>query len=248
VKIIRLNEHIGWEDSDLSFLTKIPCLCGVDVFSENVTDVSPLFELKKIKTLSLFCKAKVSGDFSALRYLEKVGLLWRNAFKSIFNHGTLHTINIIEYPDENLGQWITNRALRRLRLESRKLNDLNGINHFPCLRNLHLFNCRKLKSIDALRLSASIQELRISRCPAILDWTSLSSLTELRVLEIADCQEIESISPILKCQRLERLQIAGDTKILDGDLSGLASLPKLQTVLLASRKHYSHRAEELEHL
>jgi hypothetical protein len=54
-------------------------------------------------------------------------------------------------------------------------------------------------------------------------------------------------TPISKCRKLERLQIAGNTTVLDGDLGSLMSLLRLKEVLLAQRKHYTHTAEQLEH-
>src|SRR5438093_1673634 len=85
IKIIRLNEYVGWLDSDISFLLEIPGIQGVDILSDKVTDVSPIFELKRLKTLSLYCKAKMAGDFAELKNLQDVGLGWRNLDDSIFH-------------------------------------------------------------------------------------------------------------------------------------------------------------------
>jgi hypothetical protein len=68
----------------------MPGLRGVDVLSDKVTGVSPIFQLKNLKTLSLYCKAKVAGDFASLRQLERVGLGWRNVYGSIFVLDALH--------------------------------------------------------------------------------------------------------------------------------------------------------------
>jgi hypothetical protein len=246
IRVVRLNERLGWHDSDLSFLLEIPGIHGVDILSDKVVDVSPIFRLKNIKTLSLHCKAKVAGDFSELGQLQCVGLDWRDVYESVFGLDTLRSINILGYPDTDLTRWAANGALERLRLQSRKLENLDGITHFPNVRQVHLYRCRVLQSLDAIGSLISIHELRLSVCPRIRDLSPISHLSELRVLEIEDCQDIDSVVPIAKCRRLERLQIAGDTTILDGDLSNLVALPNLRTVLLARKKHYSHSAEELE--
>lgn len=246
IKIIRLNEYTGWRDSDLSFLLDIPGVHGVDVLSDKVIDVSPIFQMKKLKTLSLYCKAKVAGDFSKLEHLQSVGLGWRNVYGSVFGLHTLLCINIIGYPDKDLTRWGANGELDQLRLESRKLEGLGGVERFSNIRRLHLYRCRRLQSLEKIGASISLRELRVSHCASIRDWSPISRLSELRVLEIEDCHDIHSVDPIVKCRKLERLQIAGDTTILNGDLSSLATLPNLRTVLLARRKHYSHSAEELE--
>jgi hypothetical protein len=246
IRIVRLNERLGWHDSDLSFLLGIPAIRGVDILSDKVADVSPVFRLKELKTLSLYCKAKVGGDFSDLDQLQSVGLDWRSVYESVFCLNALRSINILSYPDSDLTRWATNGKVERLRFESRKLESLDGIARFPNVRRLQLYKCRGLKSLDEIESAASIQELKLSLCPSIRDWSPISHLSELRVLEIDDCRFIDSVVPFTKCRKLERLQIAGNTTILNGDLSSLASLPSLRTVLLARRKHYSHSAEELE--
>jgi hypothetical protein len=246
IRVIRLNERLGWHESDVSFLVELPGVHGVDILSDKVTDVSPIFRLRKLKTLSLYCKAKVAGDFTQLTHLQCVGLGWRSVFGSVFDLGTLQTINIIGYPEKDLTRWTSNRQLERLRLESRELETLRGIECFPNIRQLELYRCRNLQSLDEVGSSASIQELRISHCASIRDLSPISCLSELRVLEIEDCHDIDSVVPIAKCRTLQRLQISGNTTILNGDLSSLTTLPDLRTVLLAKRKHYSHSAEELE--
>jgi hypothetical protein len=89
--------------------------------------------------------------------------------------------------------------------------------------------------------------LSISCCSGVQDLSPVAHLTELRVLEIEDCHEIQSLAPIAACKKLERLQVAGNTTIIDGDFSGLFELRKLKEVLIRNRKHYSHSDTELEH-
>ncbi|MEI6076665.1 MAG: hypothetical protein WCS94_13870 [Verrucomicrobiota bacterium] len=246
VKIIRLNERIGWRDSDISFLIEIPGIHGVDILSERVTDASPVFQLKTLKFLSLYCKAKVAGEFAKLENLQSVGLGWRTAYDSIFSLDTLGRINISGFPDKDLARWNRNENLKELRLESNSLSSLNGIGNFPSIKWLTLFGCRKLESLNAIISATSIQKLSIGRCPGILDLSPVAKLTELKELEIEDCRDIQSLAPIAKCKKLESLQIAGKTTVLDGDFAILKKLPYLKRVLLAQRKHYSHTALELE--
>lgn len=246
VKRVRLNECLGWVDSDLSFLLEIPGLIEVSIISDLVTDVSPVFQIKRLKTMSLYCKAKVAGDFTQLRDLQEVGLEWRNVFQPVFELSALRRIHIIGYPHKDLTPWTPNKGLEQLLLESRKLENLGGIERFPNVRLLNLFRCRKLTSLAELVRSPSIQELQIDGCPSIEDWSPISKLNKLRVLEIENCKQIASVVPFSKCQKLERLQLAGNTTVVNGDLSSLNRLPNLREVLLARRMHYSHIAAELK--
>ena len=245
IKVVRLNERLGWHDSNLSFLPDIPGIHGVDVLSENVHDVSPIFELPKLKTLSLYCRAKVAGDFSKLEKLERVSLAWRNVYESIFELITLRRINVLGFPDRDLFRWKRNAYLKELRLESKKLETLSGIVQFPRLGRLDLFRCRVLSSLDAIAHSTNLQSLRINCCPRLHNLSPISHLTEMRELEIENCREIQTLAPLCRCKKLKSLRITGTTTVVDGDLRCLKRLRNLKTVFLVHRKHYSHTDDEL---
>ena len=98
IKIIRLNDRVGWSGADISFVPAIPGIHGVDLISEKVTDVSPVFEIGGLKSLSLFCRAKVAGDFLKLRKLRSVGLQWSPVYRSLFGLKSLGRINVLGFP------------------------------------------------------------------------------------------------------------------------------------------------------
>jgi hypothetical protein len=211
-----------------------------------VVDVSPVFAIEGLKTLSLYCKAKVAGDFLKLKKLQSIGLQWMPAYHSLFELKSLRRINVLGFPHTDLTCWKQNKRATCLRLSSSSLQSLVGIESFPSVRTLDLYRCRNLKSLAALATSPSIQTLHLSQCPGIDDLSPIARLRELRILEIEHCHRIRSVAPLAQCKKLKRLQIAGNTTVADGDFSPLENLAELKDVLLAHRKHYSHRAEELE--
>ena len=155
-------------------------------------------------------------------------------------------INIIDYPGPDLTGWKKNDRLRELRICSRRLERLTGVRLFRGLQSLDLFRCRKLCSLSEIAGSTTLRKVELDKCPGISDLAPLSNLSDLRELIIKDCGNIKSVAPLAGCKRLEFLQIARNTTILDGDLSPLKILPNLKDVLLARRKHYSHSGEELQ--
>lgn len=246
ITIIRLNDRLGWSGTDISFVPTIPGIHGVDLISEEVTDVSPLFEIQGLKTLSLYCKAKIAGDFLKLKQLQSVGLQWRPVYHSVFGLKSLRRITVLGFPHVDLTCWEQNTRATSLTFSSNALQALNGIERFPSVKTLHLYRCCNLKSLEALADSSSIEVLHLGRCSGVDDLSPVSRLPGLRVLEIKDCHRIRSVAPLAQCKKLQRLQIAGNTTVADGDLSRLRMLTELKDVLLAHRKHYSHRDEELE--
>jgi len=246
IKIIRLNDRLGWSGADISFVAAIPGIHGFDLISEKVTDVSPVFEIGGLKTLSLFCRAKVAGDFLKLKKLRSVGLQWMPSYHSLFGLKSLRRINVLGFPHIDLTCWEQNKRATYLSFSSNSLQSLVGIERFPSVKTLHLYRCRNLNSLEGLADSSSIQVLHLSQCSGVDDLSPLTRLRELRILEIEDCHTIRSVAPLAQCSKLQRLQVAGNTTVADGDLKPLRNLARLRDVLFAHRKHYSHRAEELE--
>ena len=246
VKVIRLSEYNGWSESDVSFLREIPFIEGVEILSDKVTDVRPIVQLKKLKTLALTCRAKTPVDLASLQNLKSVFLTWRKAYESIFAHDQLVRINIVDYPNKDLTIWRQNNSLDELLIASKQLEGLLGIERFRNLKRLDLFNCRRLHSLRGLEQATCVQTLELDKCTGIGDLKAVSSLADLRELAIKSCGDIRSVAPLAKCTKMEFLQIAGNTTILDGDLSCLTTLQNLKKVLLVPRNHYSPRAENLE--
>lgn len=243
---LRLNAALGWNEDDLSFVSALPGLTSLDVVSDNVKDVTPVFRLANLKSLGLFCKAQTSGDFAVLTNLRHVGLDWRKAYTSIFQQDKLVTITILHYPYQDLLVWKTTLSLRELKLSSTTLKSLIGLDRFSNLKNLDLYRCRNLSSVASLCVVPRLRGLQLAQCKSIADLSPVGALGELRELLIEDCGQIQSVKPIAECRNLESLQIAGDTVVQDGDLSGLQNLQCLRRVLIAHRKHYSHRDYELQ--
>src|SRR5207249_875160 len=153
-----LSEYDGWKESDISFLLDIPFVEGVDILSRNVTDVTPIPQLKGIRMLGLACRARTPIDLSDLRHLKSVFLTWRNAYGSIFALDTMARINIIDYPGPDLTGWKKNDGLRELRICSRRLERLTGVRPFRGLQSLDLFRCRKLCSLSEIAGSTTLRK------------------------------------------------------------------------------------------
>ena len=247
VKVVRLSSYAGWLESDVSFLREVPLIEGVEIFSEKVTDLTPVCQLSRLKRLSLAaCRPKKALDLSHLHQVNDLFLTWRNAYLGVFDFKSLLYVNIIDYPDGNLARLKNNSRLQELKISSKSLKSLSGIEHFPRLTRLNLYQCRKLTALDEISQATSIRKLEIAKCTAISTLSPIASFSELKELAIEDCGDIESVAPIAKCKKLEFLQIAGNTNVLDGDFTKLTKLSKLKKVLLAKRRHYTHTDWQLE--
>lgn len=244
--VIRLSEYVGWHDSDLSFLPETPRIRGVEIMSENVTDLTPIQQLAGIELLALWCPARGVLNFLCFNKLRILFLVWRKAFESVFALTTMANINIVDYPAKDLTVWKRMGSLRKLKLSSAKLQSLEGIQSFANLKSFTLFQCRKVESLRPLETVRSIEGIKLEKCSSIGDLSPVAKLENLRELAIIDGGQIGSLAPIANCKKLEFLQVAGNTTVTDGDFTPLTTLPRLKKVLLRNRKHYTHTAHDLE--
>jgi len=249
IPVLRLSQYAGWSDSDITFLEKVPSLVGVDIYSDKTIDLEPIRYLKGLRMIGLAdCKPKGGlFEFGQFHRLQKVFLKkWNKAYTSIFNAVTLKRINVIDYPGVDLNCWKENENLTELQLWSNRLEALAGIERFPNLARLDLFRCRKLSALKEIANAPKLTEVAFGQCTRIHELSALAELTELKELRIEDCGDIVSLRPLLDCRKLEFVQVAGRTTIIDGDTGVLNKLPRLKKVLLANRKHYTHTADQLQ--
>jgi Leucine-rich repeat (LRR) protein len=120
--------------------------------------------------------------------------------------------------------------LRVLGLDNSHLtDDLDSIpEKFPALRRLYVNECdwvTQLRPLTALRL----EFLFIDGCRNFGDFDTISSLNHLRVLSM-DRTCIEDLEPLRSLSKLRTLWLAGCDQITD--LRPLSSLPQLKTLVL----------------
>src|ERR1051326_6412775 len=125
-RVIRLSEYNGWRDCDISFLSEVPFLEGVEIVSDKVTDVRPLEKLPRLRKISLASPVRAAIDFSKFPQLQDIFLRWRKAYGSVFGLSTFKRINLLDYPEPDLTVWSENNGLRELQLQSKILESLAG--------------------------------------------------------------------------------------------------------------------------
>lgn len=247
ISVLRLTESMGWSDKDLSFLqdlSDIP-LRGIEIYSWDIKDLTPLSFMPSIEGLGLQCQFTKAPDFSEFTNLKNFKCFWRPKAKTVFGCKSLKVLNIVNWSEENIEALGDMTRLERLQLTSRKLVSLNGIESLQSLKILDLADCTKLRSVDGIESCQDLTTIEFEACKKIEGFPSLSRLNYLRTLILRDCGKIASLKPIEECTSLETVDLSGDTVIEDGNLSPLLQLPRLNVVRFQDRKHYSHKSEEI---
>ena len=247
ISVLRLTEAMGWNDIEVSFLNDLNDvgLRGVEIYSWDVKDISPLQCMTDLEYLGLQCDFNKAPDFSEFKKLRFCKLNWRPKAKTIFSCTNLESLNISSYPEDNLKPLENNVNLKSLQIISRKLTSLSGINALKNLNELILSDCSKLNSIDDIEKSENISVLYFNSCKKIDDISVLSKVHNIKKLVLDNCGDIDSLKPLVQCKKLETISFTGDTRIKDGDLSPLLKLPKLKNIFFNNKKNYSHNRESI---
>jgi len=243
---ILLSEWNGWKDSNIEFLSRIPNLKGVQIYSRHVSSLDALKALKNLELIGIDTNSKRHPNFKQFSRLKTLLISWKKGTESCFGHPTLEYINTDKYPYENLNNFQNNKSLKRLKLSSPKLRNLSDIHQLPNLSNLDFFYCPRLNDINHLADCEALEELEFYSCKKIGKFPSMNEAKRLRKVKIENCGNIESLNSFRDCENLEKFLVIGDTKIEDGNLDHILKIPTLRFFRAANKRHYSHSRSEIK--
>ena len=238
-KVLRLSSSAGFSASNLSFLPALDFLTGLEIYSWDISDISPIFELPRLQLLGLQCRFKSTADFSRLPELKVCKLFWRPKIVGLERCTNIEHLNIVSYGRSDLTELSTLKYIRRLQLTSNVMVSVAGAETMQELRVFDVFRCPRLLDISALAKCVKLEVLDIQSCRRLARLPVGLCATSLREMSLTDCGQIASLSPIESCTRLEKVGFTGDTTVADGDLDFMLQLPRLREVKFADRRHYS---------
>jgi len=99
---LRLSSSAGWKGNSLEFLQGLTNIRSLEVYNWDVTDITSIQGLTRLEELSIDCSYRRPIDFSVFSELKSLFLRWRPGSESIFRVSSLNTLNIVNYPFENL--------------------------------------------------------------------------------------------------------------------------------------------------
>lgn len=270
VTSVWVTEGGGWYDDEhsLRFLTKFaPQIRSLVLEVKAIEDRSFVGTFVNLEKLSL--RYSVNGiDFSQLSRLQNCVI---EEVPSPGNIGTCSTLRDLTIRSvkklEDFTALASLKQLRKLLLDSVPLRSLRHIEQLQALRELHLVQCRRLESLAGVE-HTYVEELWLDILPRLHSIAPLTQRHTLKKLEIGSCKQIDDLECIAEIPSLETLWIMTGreipsleflrgmenlrdfrtfgTKIVDGNLSILLELPKLEQVVIHRHmRHYSHTEEQL---
>jgi hypothetical protein len=241
---LELNMAKGWGGHDIAFVAEFPELQAFEILDLHIPSVAPIHSLHQLRRLKVITYCPTEIRFGAFPALEICNLEWRAGAKSVFECTSLKDLFINRYEGRDSSVFGTLRNLEDLGVLNSPLGELRGLAPLTKLRKLRLNNLSRLTSLSGLERLTSLEELNIEGCRKVHSIAEVGSLPRLKGLHFGGNAEIESLAPLKLHNALESVSFWGSTKIVDGDLSPLASLPKLTYVAFQNRRHYTHRHED----
>ena len=111
-------------------------------------------------------------------------------------------------------------------VDSRKLASLTGAAALaPSLRQLVLYRCPSLASMDGIEALTALEYLDVGVCRHITSLDFVAALPSLRALRLSDLRDVESLRPLAGHPSLAII-LFGRTK--DLDLDPVFEIPNLQ--------------------
>lgn len=248
ISVLRLSESMGWKSDNVEFLRdlKNSGLRGVEIYSWNVKDISPLEHLLGLESIGLQCEFSKSPDFSAFNKLSHLQIMWRPKAVSVFACKGLQLLNVINFPEQDLTKLQDMDSLHTLKLTSRKLSSLSGIESLKSLKELDLADCSKLTTVSGVESCELLESLAIDGCKKVSECPPVKNLVNLQSLSFNDGGKIKSLAPLSESKSLKTVSFYGTTDIEDGDLDVLTRIESLKSVKFGDRKHYSLKRSDIE--
>jgi len=245
---LRLSRFAGWKDKDVSFLKTLPFLKGIEVYADDIRDLSAMKDLELLEYIGLDCNLSFDLDLNNFVNLKILQVKWNKHLKNMINLSSIEYLNIIKYPYEDLVALHNYSNLKKLQLTSTKLKSLKGIDNLKNLKSVDFFKCNHLESLESVDRLELLEELDIEKCKKLNNLYQLGNLVNLKTLLIEDCGNIQSLKPLQNTQNLRKIWIGGNTTVIDGDIEVVIKLPKLKELWFVNKKHYNIKVNEVQEI
>ena len=242
-----LNHALGYDEPDLHFLEYLP-IRELVILDRRITDLSPVYTLApKLERLDVEVAADVPVDVSELPRLRDLAAYWSQVSATIAAGTSLRRVALDAYGADDLTPLAGLRDLSSISMKDRpKLRSLAGLGELVLLETLGVFGAARLGDVSELDGRELLTRLELEACRKVWSLDDLAGCTGLRVLNIAEIGDLPSAAPLAGLSDLVELYAYGSTKFVDGDLSPIAGLPRLEELRMQSRRHYKPSVPDLK--
>ncbi|MED3785813.1 hypothetical protein P4576_00915 [Peribacillus frigoritolerans] len=135
-----------------------------------------------------------------------------------------------------------------LELNWSNIRDFFGIEKMNKLKRLELHYCMELQDDFGLSgLANTLEHLHINQSKKFVPNEELFSLTNLRVLCLNSCGNLDNLKFLNQFPNLIDFRFV-DTNVLDGDLSPILDHPTIRSVGFLNKRHYNIKGDKIDAL
>ena len=212
-------------------------------YSSIDTSKFPVLDSLKILYLNDF-----DGTLSLLKFpnLYECNLDWNNKINFIEEYNIVKKIIIWKYNSKSktLKELSIFNNIEYMQINNTNITSLEHIDLFSKLNHFELNYATKLSSLEYIDLlKHTLKELFLDHVKQVNNFNIISTLKNLRLLVLSDCNKIENVNFVNKMPNLKDFRIV-NTDIVDGNLF---PLKKIETVrIYPFKKHYSLKQEDFD--
>lgn len=213
-------------------------------------DFTPLYDAFEIVSLNCQNQYGDKGQYiSKIDYSKINGLieLFVSANRGALNFNrveTLKSLRIGNFKGEknDISNLFCSKELDTLQLIDCKIQSLNGIEMASHMQCVYLYYNRVLRDINSLnKIKETLKALRIENCSRIEDFSVLSELENLELLELSGNNTLPNLDFLKYMKNLKTFIF--NMNVLDGDL--IRCLDLSYVYCEKNRKHYNLKDADL---
>jgi hypothetical protein len=246
---LTLNYARGYRERSLDFLQEAWPVRRLHILARTIKDLTPVYRLARtLESLIVDTSPGAVLDLRELPHLTRLAADWEQVRETIGSARGLRRLFVAQYREPDLRSLGEHRSLAVLEMkEDPQLESLVGIDELPALSELGIFGAAHLLDISDLAGAAShLRTLHLQSCPRIERLDAIGSVAGLEFLNVSECGDIQSLSPLAALHELRVIYLYGTTRVLDGDLTPLTRLPHLAELRMQSRREYRPSVREIQ--
>jgi len=242
ITALYLNVAQGWQGTDLSFLKDLDMIEELQIIAPQTENLAAIENMKALQQLSITTNTRETIDFNKLEKLRSCYLYWWNNTKSVFECRNLESVYFDKLKLKDYSIITHLSKLKSLTIANCPITATDWIHELAQLNQLSLYNCKKIPTFNPISQLKNLNRLEISGYRNLGSIDFLRNLTELEILLLTDVGEITNLSPFESLTQLKAFCFAGaKTRVSDGNLSVLETLPRLAMLMFRPWKHYTHK-------
>jgi len=244
-----LNYAKGFHEPDIDFIAGLP-IRRLHILDRTLKDLTPVHTLgASLVTLHVQSDPRATIELERLPRLTHLSASWPQVHGSIRYAQELERLFLLSYTEPDLTPLSHLPGLTSIVMKDYPaVHSLDGAQDLPWLAELGIHLAKHLDDISALDHPSSLllNTLQLTHCKKIADITAVAACPSLTYLNLSENGNLTSAAPLAGLRRLEKLYLYGSTNILDGDLTPIAGLPRLNDFRMQNRRHYQPSARDIE--